>query len=81
MDHGRGRTRPACCVADSIRLGARYPGDPVTFIAVGLVCGSLRAALQVPAASTTSSALLTVEIAAIACAFYFLWRRTRGSRV
>ncbi len=65
-----------------IRSGwTRVIRDPVTFIAVGLTCGSLRAALQVPPASTPSSALLTVEIAAIACAFYFLWRRAKGSRV
>jgi hypothetical protein len=63
-------------VASFIRSGwTRGIRDPVTFIATGLLCAGLRNLLDARTESSIGLAFTTAEIAAMACAFYFLWRR------
>jgi hypothetical protein len=63
-------------VTSLVRSGwSRGSRDPVTFIAIGLLCASLRRVLQVSVESTPGMALFIAELAAVAGAFYYLWRR------
>jgi hypothetical protein len=63
-------------VISLVRSGwSRGIRDPVTFIAIGLLCASLRRVLRVSVESTPGMALFIAELAAVAGAFYYLWRR------